>query len=52
MNDKNLFILTPIYPQAVKTLILAGRSSGSLLLRRLPDIKSVAVSAADVSPSI
>ena len=44
------FILTPIYPQAVKTLPLAGRSSGSLLSRRLPDLKSVAVIAANIQP--
>ena len=43
-----LLILTPIHPQAVKTLPLAGRSSGSLLPRRLPDLKSVAESAANI----
>lgn len=45
-----LLILTPIYPQAVKTLLLAGRSSGSLLPRRLPDFRSVAVIAANNQP--
>lgn len=44
-----LLILTPIYPQAVKTLPHPGRSSGSLLLRRLPDYLSVAMSVAKIS---
>ena len=48
--ELSLLILTPIYPQAVKTLPLAGRSSGSLLPRRLPDFWSVAVSVAKLPP--
>ena len=48
--ELRLQILTPIYPQAVKTLPLARRSSGSLLPRRLPDFWSVAMSAANVQP--
>jgi len=50
--ELRLQILTPIHPQAVKTLPLAGRSSGSLLPRRLPDFWSVAMSAANVQPRI
>lgn len=54
LNEKienRLLILTPIYPQAVKTLPHPGRSSGSLLRRRLPDSLSVAVSAACFYPA-